>query len=199
MELGDTKQWIEVDGDNTLRLNYDLTPSSLVWDVGAYHGEWAGQIFAKYGCRIDCFEPIKGSFQYALCKFGRNEKMNWYNFALSDQTCTAEIHEEKNCSSFHIEGGDRETVTIRDVVHTWQIAGKPTVDLCKINIEGDEYKLLRRLIDYGIIDRFKELQIQFHVLDENSEKHYIEIEAMLCRTHRQTWRHPFVWENWKLK
>jgi FkbM family methyltransferase len=199
MNLGSLDKWIADKGDDTLRLNYDLMPSSLVWDIGAYHGEWAERIFAKYGCRIDCFEPIKGSFQYALRKFGRNEKIRWFNFALSDETRTAEIHEEKNCSSFHIEGGDRETVEIRDVVQAWNAAGKPVIDLCKINIEGDEYKLLRRLSNYGIIDRFRELQIQFHILDAKSEADYMEMQMILSRTHRQTWVYPFVWENWKLK
>jgi hypothetical protein len=125
--------------------------------------------------------------------------MPWFNFGLSDFTGMVDIHEEKNCSSSHIEGGDRERVEMVDVVAFHRLYSRPEVDLCKINVEGDEYRLLNRMIDGGIIGSFKELQIQFHILNADSERDYIEIQSKLCRTHRQTWRYPFVWENWKLK
>ena len=201
MELGDTKTWYEIDGDNTLRVDYPLTQNSIVWDVGAYHGEWAERIYNRHKCRVFCFEPIKGSYQFALRKFHhlRPHQMPWFNFGLSDFTGQLEIHEEKNCSSSWIQGGDRETVEMRDAVEFYKEYGGGKIDLCKINIEGDEYRLLNRMIDGGIIGHFRELQIQFHILNADSERQYGEIQMKLSRTHRQTWAYPFVWENWKLK
>ena len=45
-------------GDSSLRLQYDLKPESLVFDVGGYRGEWAREIASRYNCHIHIFEPV---------------------------------------------------------------------------------------------------------------------------------------------
>ena len=198
MEIGDVTKWNEVNGDNTLRLTYNLNQNSLVWDVGAYHGEWAQRIFSMFNCTVHCFEPIRSNFNHSLLKFGRNRKMIWHDFGLNNFNGPIEIFEDKNCSSSHIEGGNREIVQMKDVIHFWNLEGKPVIDLVKLNIEGDEYNVLNRLIDYGIIDQFKEIQVQFHKIEGYDEK-YTEIVSKLSNTHNRTYHYPWVWENWKLK
>lgn len=44
------------------------------------------------------------------------------------------------------------------------MAGKyiDDIGLMKINIEGGEYELLERMIELGIINKVKDIQIQFH-------------------------------------
>lgn len=199
MEVGDVTKWDEVDGDNTLRLQYDLNPGSIVWDVGAYHGHWANRIAGLYNCKVHCFEPITGNFRYGLQFYGRNKNLIWHKFGLSNFNGWVDIFEDKNCSSSNIEGGNRESVQMKDIVHHWCLDAKPEVDLIKINIEGDEYKLLMRLIDYGIIPKFKEIQVQFHNFEKESIDNYNWVTELLSRTHTQTWCYPWVWENWKLK
>jgi hypothetical protein len=70
--------------------------------------------------------------------------------------------------------------------------------LIKINVEGAEYPILKNLIDNGDITKIKNLQIQFHLFDgvENSE--YDTIVNELSKTHKLSWRFPFVWENWEI-
>ena len=40
--------WLQDNGDETLRLDYELTPDSMVLDLGGYRGQWASDIFDKY-------------------------------------------------------------------------------------------------------------------------------------------------------
>src|SRR5689334_20464611 len=52
------REWRRIDGDHTLRLDYDLGPESTVLDVGGYEGQFASDIVAMYGCRVEVFEPV---------------------------------------------------------------------------------------------------------------------------------------------
>lgn len=40
-----------------LRYEYDLKPDDVVIDLGAYRGEWANEIRARYGCQVLAVEP----------------------------------------------------------------------------------------------------------------------------------------------
>lgn len=44
MHTGNIKEWIALNGDNTLRLDYPLDEQSVVIDLGAYHGDWTKKI-----------------------------------------------------------------------------------------------------------------------------------------------------------
>jgi hypothetical protein len=63
-----------------------------------------------------------------------------------------------------------------------------------LNVEGAEYAILNQLIDSGTVSQIQNIQIQFRV-SNNSEQDYKLIESRLKKTHKLTWRYPFVWEN----
>ena len=46
--------WFKNDGDNTLRIDYNLNNTSLVIDLGGYYGEFSQKIYDKYKCNILC-------------------------------------------------------------------------------------------------------------------------------------------------
>jgi predicted GTPase len=73
------------------------------------------------------------------------------------------------------------------------------IDLMKINVEGAEYQILEELIDTKNISKIKNLQVQFHLFDEEENNNYNNLVQKLSETHELSWRFPFVWENWKLK
>lgn len=51
--------WVKAKGDLTLRLDYEfLNPKSVVFDLGGYEGQWASDIFGKYGSKVFVFEPM---------------------------------------------------------------------------------------------------------------------------------------------
>jgi hypothetical protein len=72
------------------------------------------------------------------------------------------------------------------------------IALLKLNVEGAEYELLNHIIDAKLHRRIRNLQVQFHQIeDEPFEELYGAIASKLSETHTLTWRYPFVWENWR--
>jgi hypothetical protein len=71
------------------------------------------------------------------------------------------------------------------------------VDLIKINIEGDEFPLLKNLIDNNKTNLFKDIQVQFHQFIPDSINKRNWIREKLSLTHTLTYDYEFVWENWK--
>ena len=199
IQLGDTTQWIQDRGDDTLRLDYDLTPDSLVWDVGAYLGDWTQAISSRYKCRVDSFEPVPDSFEALSRRVTTHVKTWCYNIGLADYTASVCISVNKDRSSTIEEKGIRVWCEMIDVFEFWRQIQSPPIDLMKINVEGGEYKIIPRMIETGMIEHVKDLQVQFHLVNTESPERYEKIAEELSKTHTCTWRYPFVWENWRLK
>ena len=71
------------------------------------------------------------------------------------------------------------------------------IDLIKINIEGDEFPVLKSLIDNDVIHMFKNIQVQFHQFIPDSVNLRNWIREKLTLTHKLTYDYEFVWENWE--
>lgn len=71
------------------------------------------------------------------------------------------------------------------------------IDLISMNIEGGEYPLMTDILENNLTNKFKNIQIQFHEIDETSEVKRLQIREHLKLTHRETFCFPFVWENWE--
>src|SRR4051812_21295977 len=73
-------------GGETMRYRYDLGPSSVVFDVGGYVGDFAAEMLARYGCRVHCFEPLKPYADAVRERLGRNPNLLIHEFGLSNKT-----------------------------------------------------------------------------------------------------------------
>lgn len=194
------KPWFAVKGDETLRLNYDLNENSLVFDIGGYKGEFAGDIFCKYNSSIFVFEPVNSFFQIIQNKFVKNPKVKVFNFGLAGRYEQLQISMSDNASSVFLKTEDSETIQLKSIVHFIQENNIQFVDLIKINIEGGEYELLESLIENNLITVFKNIQVQFHdFLLEDGKERMNKIQESLSKTHEITYQYEFVWENWQLK
>jgi hypothetical protein len=71
--------------------------------------------------------------------------------------------------------------------------------LIKLNIEGGEYPLLTRMINTDIVEKCRDIQVQFHNCVPDAEAMRLQIRNALSRTHFLTYDYPFVWENWRRK
>jgi hypothetical protein len=70
-------------------------------------------------------------------------------------------------------------------------------DLLQMNIEGDEYPMLESMLKDGSIDKFKNIQVQFHLGIENDiNRHYEICQALEDRGFKSKFSYPFVWESW---
>lgn len=193
------REWRRLDGDRTLRLEYDLTPASNVLDVGGFEGQWASDIVAMYGCRVEVFEPVPEFAARIERRFARNPQVTVHAAGLAPQDGSVTLSLAGDASSHARTASGAQTVTapLRGVGAVIDALPGRAVDLMKINIEGAEYDLLDHLLDSGLIERVRDLQVQFHVFVPDAERRLERVRAGLARTHEQTYRYDFLWENWR--
>jgi hypothetical protein len=86
-------------------------------------------------------------------------------------------------------------VSVRDVAKFVEMF--PEVHLLKLNVEGEEYPVLERMLERGLLARVRDLQVQFHRTVPDCDLRYIGVRAGLERTHHLTYEYPWVWENWR--
>ncbi|MGY0407080.1 MAG: FkbM family methyltransferase [Polaribacter sp.] len=194
------KPWFAVNGDETLRLNYNLSESSVVLDLGGFKGSFAESIYDKYSCEVYIFEPVKSFYEIIVEKFKNNEKVKPFHYGLSNEDKELSISNTGDASSVFIETEDSEKIELKSIVNFIKENNITNVDLIKINIEGGEYEVLESLLETGLISVFKNLQIQFHdFIIVNARERMENIQKKLAETHEITYQYDFVWENWKIK
>ena len=197
--LLEVKRWFRDDGDNTLRLDYPLSPDSVVWDLGGYHGDFAAQINQRYRCRVFVFEPVPAFHSQCVARFAGNDKIQCLKTGLSDKAGQFDISDSADASSFVRGNGAGQKAELRPVIEMFDELGVKCVDLLKINIEGGEYEVLPALIHAGLIDRVRYIQVQFHNFIPEAKEKRDAIRTSLANTHVEMWNYPFVWESWSLK
>lgn len=198
LRKAEVARWYADNGED-LRLSYSLGPTSRVWDIGGYKGDWAADILARYGCRVDIFEPV-GSFARDLRdRFGHDARVTVHKVALGGSGRGAELSRDADSSSLFRASSQREEVRVVDVTEQLAALDPPgcDIDLVKINVEGAEYELLDRLLQTDDIKRFRNLQVQFHPDMPSAWRRMKRIQASLRSTHSVTWQYRFVWENWE--
>jgi FkbM family methyltransferase len=171
-----------------IRYEYDLNPESVVIDLGAYKGEWANEIHARYGCQVVVVEPTEYIRDYQhgpiinKAAGTHDGKVSFGGRAYYTSAFEAGDHEYE-CFNINVLIGLHDTI-----------------DLLKVNIEGAEYDVLACITERGLHNRIKNIQVQFHQIEMAPyELWYKEISEKLSKTHSLTWHYPYCWENWKLK
>lgn len=170
-----------------LRYEYPLTENSVVWDVGAYHGQFACRLIERYGCMVMAFEPVFNSYL-------SYDQLIWIRAALGAKCGLVKFGVSNDWTGkFLKDHGQVEVpvLAIRDLTQN-----SDPIDLLKLNCEGMEYEILECLHRPWEINKFKNIQVQFHQCAPNFEARYDAIAGRLEQTHKLTWRTPFVWENW---
>lgn len=197
LNIPQLQRWQENNGDYTHSLNYELNENSTVIDLGGYTGEWAKEIINRYNCNVYLVEPVEESYKILLEKFRSNSKVHILKVGIGVEDTEKVMYVNGDGTSFNIETGEAITVeirTIESVLNQWNLK---EVDLLQVNIEGDEYELLQHMIDTELIDRFKNLQIQFHLgIKDAVAKHESICEGLIKRGFRIKYSYPFVWEAW---
>lgn len=190
-------KWRIDNGDNTLRINYNLNRNSIVFDVGGYKGDWSKKIFQKHECNLYVFEPVDIFYTGIKNRFKKNKKIKVYNFGLFSKNLTTRISFDNDSSSVYKENKSSKDIKLVKASEFLSSMNFKQIDLIKINIEGSEYELMNNLIDSGWIEKTKNIQIQFHDFISDSKKKREAIHKKLLKTHVLTYNYDFVWENWR--
>lgn len=195
------KQWKRDRGDQTLRLEYPLDENSVVLDVGGYCGDFAKALVDRFRCRVFAFEPMPDFFERCHKRFENEPKVSVFDFGLGACDERLSLSTSNDASSFFrdVEADGFVQAQVRDVASVWEQLELTRVDLMKINIEGGEYPLLRRLIETGLVRQIDNIQVQFHEFVDDAARQRSELRRQLEHTHEESWCYEFVWENWSRK
>jgi FkbM family methyltransferase len=190
-------KWFRDNGDNTHNINYNLTENSIIMDLGGYTGVWAQQMIETYNPNVYILEPVTKFYEGMVSKFSNNPKVHLMNVGVSTEDKEGTIFINGDATSSNLTNGESIVVkfnTIETVLEKWDLT---EVDLIQINIEGDEYPLLENMIETGIVNIFKNIQIQFHLGVENDVERRDKIRnGLILNGFKNNFDYPFVWESW---
>ncbi|WP_153557927.1 FkbM family methyltransferase [Roseimaritima sediminicola] len=190
------RRWNTDRGDQTLRLDYDLSADDIVFDVGGYQGEWAAAMHGRYGCRVHVFEPLPQYYQQIQNRFADVPAVDVHAFGLSGRDQTISLGVLDDATSQFKTAEDSVACELRSISRFIETHRIEQVALLKLNIEGGEYELLEHLIDSGLISRFRDIQVQFHWFVPGAHRRMQRLHQKLQQSHRPTYQYRFVWENW---
>lgn len=193
------QRWYADGGDARFRYDYQLNGDSFVMDLGGYEGEWAGNIYARYGCRIAIFEPVAAFEKSIRERFQSIDDIEVFQYGLGGSSRAERIYLYGAGTSTFRKRGEGEEIRIIDVEQWLDERAVDSVQLMKINIEGGEFELLERLLESRTISRIENIQVQFHNVAVGSARRMARIQEGMKMTHEPTYQYKFVWENWALK
>jgi FkbM family methyltransferase len=192
-------RYFEDGGDSSLRYNYDLNKESVVFDIGGYVGDFAELINSKFGSRIFVFEPTTQYYRHCLKKFKNKKNVKILHYGIGGFDGECEIFINGDATSTNLESDDVEKIEIKKLDSSMNDLEINHIDLMKINIEGDEYPLLEKALESGILNNVSNIQVQYHLTVENCVERRNKITKELEKTHKLEWKYDWVWESWKIK
>jgi len=174
-----------------LRYEYDLNRDDVVFDVGAYRGEFATEIRRRYGCQLVVIEPTDAVFQLKAVTGVR---------IVNRAAAAFDGVEHFGGQYYYTSSFEEPTHTYRCVDINRLLSEYERVALLKMNIEGAEYDLLQHIIAAGRHRVIDNLQVQFHEIEGLPfERWYEELATQLKESHELTFRYAYCWENWRLR
>ena len=204
-DRGSLNQWFADNGDYTHNINYELNENSVVIDLGGYYGLWVDEILKKNNPNIPniiLVEPVPEFYNHLITKYQQNEKIKVMNVGVStdNNETTKTLYVSSDGSSTNFNSNVKSVIQIKTLPIDKILIDNNInqVDLLQINIEGDEYGLMEYMIESGIIDKFKNIQIQFHLGIENDVERRINIQKnLISKGFKNKFDYPFVWESWE--
>lgn len=172
---------------------WNLTPKSMVIEVGGFHGRWAKEINERYHPQLVIYEPQTWLAEELSQTFvnDTNVTVKPYGLGTAPGKCTMYSYGTDGCS--FIKGNETALGPGTLVEANMELAQYEPIDVMLINIEGYEYKLIPHLInevcDCGnehILRAGKRftirplvIMVQFHLFDYSDE--IVEAHT-LCRS-----------------
>jgi len=158
-------------------------------------GEYTEKILNQNNPQVFIFEPVQTFFDVMKRKFLDKTNVEVINYAIGLKSRKILIGLSGAASGINMSAEEMveiEFKTPSDYPHVF----RSEIDVCKINIEGGEYELIRALHTSDYLQNIKVLFIQFHELPTESVS---ETKKILELTHQFTWGYEFVWERWDRK
>jgi FkbM family methyltransferase len=204
-DITSLNRWFADNGDYTHNINYELNNQSVVIDLGGYLGLWVDEILKKNNpCvpNIILVEPVHEFYNHLVTKYENYEKIKVMNVGVSTDKneITKNLYVSNDGSSTNFNTNFNSVIQIKTLPIDKILSDNNInrVDLLQINIEGDEYELMEYMIESNIIDKFKNIQIQFHLGIKNDIERRDNIQKnLISNGFKNKFDYPFVWESWE--
>jgi len=204
-DITSLNKWFSDNGDYTHNINYELNDDSVVIDLGGYYGLWIDEILKKNNPHIPniiLVEPVPEFYNHLIKKYENSEKIKVMNVGVSTDKneTTKSLYVSNDGSSTNFNTNVNSVIQIKTIPIDKILSDNNInqVDLLQINIEGDEYALMEYLIESTIINKFKNIQIQFHLGIENDIERRDNIQKnLISNGFKNKFDYPFVWESWE--
>jgi FkbM family methyltransferase len=204
-DITSLNRWFADNGDYTHNINYELDNDSIVIDLGGYYGLWIDEIFKKNNPNIPniiLVEPVPEFYNHLVTKYENYEKIKVMNVGVStdknEATKTLYVSSDGSSTNFNINVKSVIQIKTTPIDKILSDNNINQVDLLQINIEGDEYGLMEYMIESNTIDKFKNIQIQFHLgIDNDIERRNIIQKNLVSKGFKNKFDYPFVWESWE--
>jgi FkbM family methyltransferase len=144
----------------------------VFFDVGANNGEYAMAALKilkrqKIGAKIFCFEPSKQTFKLLTEKTSAFPEIKCFNIALGEHTETAPLYSDfeasglaslynRDLKNHGVAMKEQERVQVETLENFCRAQNISSIDFLKLDVEGNEYKVL-----LGAGNMLKENKIKF--------------------------------------
>jgi FkbM family methyltransferase len=181
-------------------MKFDVPDNAVIFDIGGYKGDWVRIAIDNYeNPTIYVFEPVKKFYDEIVERWKDQPNVKVYNFGLSDKNREEEISIEGDSSSVFKKTGNLETIKLRDIREFLFEEEIFQVHLAKINIEGEEYRLMEYLISTPELNIIENYLIQFHTFIDNHIERRNGIVEGLGEYYDRIFNFEFIFEGWSTK
>lgn len=185
------------------RYEYPLTPEHLVIDAGGYRGDFADEIFKRYGCSIEIFEPVRRFYEPLQLRFAHEKKINVNPCGLGGSDCIGgkkvQFHVQNDSTGAFAGSPDVEEVELFPASLPF-VLFPISAGLMKLNVEGMEFDILEDLIANNCLPNVQHLQVQWHFIVPDAQARYDRIRESLLKTHEHVWgENPQIWQSYSLR
>lgn len=169
-------------------VTWELQPSSIVIEVGAYKGRWASIMNDLYGCKIFAFEPQPWAYELTRQKLDPFDNARVFNHALGDRCGKFEMGEYETDGCSFLKVGQRGTGMgeMKEIAREFTMLGIERIDVMLINIEGYEYTLIPYMARIGLLEIVDALMVQWHKFAVSEAQHE-EVLNAIAQTHNILW------------
>ena len=166
----------------------NLNEDSIILDIGSNVGNIATFLYDNYKSNIYCFEPLPKCYSFTKKNLKKYPKIKIINSAISNKKKIAKLYLTKgltnndlsSSSSLDISKSNIDkkkfikvnVLNIEDVIKNYK-----KIDFIKIDIEGEEYKILPSLIKN--IDKIGIIYCEFHKKSLKQIRNYKKILKIL--------------------
>jgi len=181
-------------------MKFNLPENPILFDVGGFKGDWVKIAKETYvNPIVYVFEPVKSFYDRIVDRYKGDQHVKVFNFGLSDVSRCETISIDGDSSSVLLKRGHQETIQLKNIIEFIKEEGIYEVHLIKINIEGEEYRLMEYLVENPELNIFNNYLIQFHRFVDNCESRRNFLRDKLSEYYEELFNYEFVFEGWSMK